>query len=70
MCGNSTKVFSTDNSPQLTNNFCKLEPANFEKMLLYTSVDQPQKRNFSIKKGILGGKSTTGKVAFQSNFKF
>ena len=80
MCGNLTNVFSTDNSPQLTfrftwqanlqQNFCKFEPANFLKKYLYTSVGQPQKRSFSIKKGILGCKSTTGKAAFQSNFKF
>ena len=63
MRDNPTKVFSTDNSPQLTfrfrgqhnfNNFCKFEPANFEKKWLYASVRQPRKRNFSIKKGILG----------------
>ena len=33
-------------------------------------IGQPQKGNFPIKKGILGWKSTTGKAAFQSNFKF
>ena len=55
MCGNPTKVFSTGDSPQLTFcRFCKFEPANFEKRWLYASVRQPQKRNFSIKKGILG----------------
>ena len=36
------------------NNFCKFELANFEKRWLYTSFGQPQKMNFSIKKGILG----------------
>ena len=39
-------------------------------MWFYTSVGQPQKRIFSIEKGIVGWKSTTGKAAFQSNFKF
>ena len=67
MCGNPTKIFSTDHSPQLTFGFLfllKFEPANFEKRWLYTSVGQPQKRNFFSKKGILGWKSTTGKAAF------
>ena len=76
MCGNPNKVFSTGNSPQLTflslgqhdfNNFC---PANFGKRWLYTGVGQPQKTNFSTEKIILGWKSTTGKAAFRSNFKF
>ena len=42
----------------------------FEKRWLYTSVGQLQKRNFLIEKSILGWKSTIGKAAFQSNFKF
>ena len=41
----------------------------WKKVALY-HFGQPQKRNFSIKKSIPGLKSTTGKVAFQSNFKF
>ena len=73
MCGNSNKVFSTDNSPQLTFRFIwpawVFEPTNFKNRRLYTSVGQPKKRKFSIKKIILGWKSTTGKAAFQSNFK-
>ena len=47
-----------------------LEPANFEKRWLYTNLYQPYKRLFSIDKSILGWKSTTGKAAVQSNFKF
>ena len=39
-------------------------------MWLYTSVDQPQKRNFSVNKCILGWKPKTGKTDFRSNFKF
>ena len=39
-------------------------------MWLYTSVGQPQNKNFSIEKTILGWKSTSSKAAFQSNFKF
>ena len=63
MCGNLTKGFSTEGSPKQPSvlrgqhdfiNFCKFEPANFGKRWLYTSVGQPQKRNFSIKKGIVG----------------
>ena len=64
MCGNPTKVFPTDithrnylsilRDQHDFNNFCKFELANFEKRWLYTSFGQPQKMNFSIKKGILG----------------
>ena len=33
-------------------------------------LDNNKKKNFSTEKSILGWKSTSGKAAFQSNFKF
>ena len=48
----------------------EFQPANFEKKWLYASAGQPQKRNFSIEKSILGCKANTGKAPFQTNFKF
>ena len=54
----------------MTINFCNLSQLILKKRWLYTSVGQSQKKNFYIEKSILGWKSTAGKAAFQSNFKF
>ena len=52
------------------NNFYNLNRLIFQKRWLYTSVSRQQKEIFPLKKNILGLKSTAGKAAFQSNFKF
>ena len=44
--------------------------SKYEKMRLYTSAGQSHKRKLYFKQDILGLKSTSKKLAFQSNFKF
>ena len=77
--GNPNKFNSTDNSPQINFPFhlasmtliMWFEPAYFQKRFLPMQVlANHKRRNFSIEKGILAWKWPTGKVAFQSNFKF
>ena len=50
--------------------FLAIWAGKFWKRWLYTNLEQQQEVNFSIEKSILGGKPTSGKAAFQSNFKF
>ena len=77
VCGNPNNVFPTNHSPQSTfvslgqddfNNFCNLSQLILKKGD-FTLVLANRKKDFSIKKSILGWKSATDNAAFQSSFK-
>ena len=52
------------------NNFCSLTRLILKKVALHQCWPTTKKMDFLIEKSIFGWNSTTGKVAFQSNFKF